>query len=143
MAAVKSWKCPKCGRKFEKNKQPHSCTIYPVAKHLKGKEAAAELYNELKIKIKKAAGPFKIESLPCCIHFVTAFTTFTFAAVFAMKDRLRLHFTLDHKIASPRIRRYSQIATSRHMYEVDIKDKKEINKELLVWLKEAYNTKKK
>jgi hypothetical protein len=141
MAAVKLWKCPKCGRKFEKTEQPHSCTVYPVAKHLKGKETAAELYDELKTKIKKTIGPFRIESLPCCIHLVT--TTFTFAAAFAMKDRLRLHFALDHKMTSRRIRRQSQIAASRHMYEVDIKDKKEIDKELLGWLKEAYNTKRK
>lgn len=141
MATVKLWKCPKCGRMFEKTEQPHSCTIYPVAKHLKGKESATELYNELKIKIKKIVGPFRIESLPCCIHFVTA--AFTFAAAFAMKDRLRLHFALDHKIASPRIRRHSQIAASRYMYEVDIKDKKEMDKELLGWLKEAFNIKKK
>jgi len=141
MAAAKLWKCPKCGRKFEKVKQQHSCAVYPVAKHLKGKKLATELYDELKLKIKKTAGPFYVESLPCCIHFVTA--AFTFSAVYAMKDGLRLHFGLDHKISSKRIRRYSQIAASRYMYELDIKDKNEMDKELLAWLKEAYSTKKK
>ena len=141
MAATKLWTCPKCGRRFEKIKQTHSCAVYPVAKHLKGKKTASELYNELKLKVKKSAGPFRIESLPCCIHFVTA--AFTFAAAYAMKDGLRLHFGLDHKMASPRIRRFSQIAANRYMYEVDIKGKKEINGELLDWLNEAYNAKKK
>jgi len=143
MAAIKLWKCPKCGRKFEKIKQVHSCTIYPVAKHLKGKKFATELYDELKAKIKKAAGPFYIESLPCCIHFVASGTCFTFAATYAMKDRLRLHFGLSRKIASKRIRKYAQTAASKYTYELDIMDKKEFDKELLDWLKEAYNMKKK
>jgi len=142
MAAIKVWKCPKCGRRFEKEGQQHSCAIYPVAKHLNGKELATELYNELKSRIKKVAGPFWIESLPCCIHFVTA-PAYTFAAAYAMKDRLRLHFGLDHKITSKRIRRSAQTATSRYMYELDVMEKKELDKELLSWLTEAYNTKKK
>jgi hypothetical protein len=140
MAASKLWKCPKCGRQFEKIKQQHSCAIYPVAKHLKGKKLATELYNELGMKIKKVAGPFRIESLPCCIHFVKV--AFTFAAAYAMKDRLRLHIGLDHKISSKRIRKYAQTAASKYAYELDVMDKKEIDKELLAWLKEAYNMKK-
>ena len=140
MAESKSWKCPKCGRKFERKGQQHSCTIYPVAKHLKGKEFASELYNELKARIKKTAGPFSIESLPCCIHFVS---NFTFAGVYAMKDRIRLHLMLDRKISSKRIRRFSKISANNYMYEVDVKDKKELDKELMGWLKESYNAKKK
>ncbi|NYZ60771.1 hypothetical protein H0O01_03680 [Candidatus Micrarchaeota archaeon] len=133
-----TWTCPKCKRKFEKKGQTHSCAFYPVAKHLAGKEVGKKLYNALIAKMKKEIGKFRVESLPCCIHFVS---TYTFAAVYALRDKIRIHFTLDHKLESPRIIRFSQIAAKRYMYSIDIKDEGELDKELLGWIKEASKTK--
>lgn len=131
----KLWKCQKCKREFEKKGQTHSCNLYPVSEHLKGKEKIAKpLYNELKEKIRENIGPFKVESLPCCIHFVSSYT---FAAVYAMKDKIRIHFSLNKKLASSRLRS-QQFSASRYMYELSIKDKKELDAELIGWLKLAY-----
>jgi len=138
---IKLWKCPKCGRKFEKENQMHSCTIYPVEKHFKGKEGMKPLYNKLKEKIKKNIGSFWVESLPCCIHFVTA-PAYTFAAVYALRDRIRIHFGLDYKLDDSRIDKFSQYSTNRYMYSIDIKNEKEIDAELVSWLKQAYNLKR-
>lgn len=132
------WTCPKCKRKFKKRNQSHSCTVYPVAKHLNGKEKAKKLYNALTTQMKKEVGRFRIESLPCCIHFVS---TCTFAAVYALRDKIRIHFTLDHKLESPRISRFSQISAKRYMYSIDIKDEGEPDKELFGWIKQASKTK--
>ena len=135
---AKLWTCPKCKRKFEKKGQTHSCTIYPVAKHLKGKEVGKMLYNALTTKMKKEIGRFRVESLPCCIHFVS---TYTFAAVYALRDKIRIHFTLSHKLDSPRIGRFSHVSGKRYMYSIDIKDEKEMDKELMGWIKESAKTK--
>ena len=135
---AKLWTCPKCKRKFEKTGQTHSCTIYPVAKHLKGKEVGKRLYNALTTKMKKEIGKFRVESLPCCIHFVS---TYTFAAVYALRDKIRIHFTLSHKLDSPRIGRFSHVSGKRYMYSIDIKDEKEMDKELMGWIKESAKTK--
>ena len=132
------WACPKCKRKFEKRNQSHSCAFYPVSKHLQGKEKAKKLYNALTTKMKKEVGRFRVESLPCCIHFVS---TYTFAAAYALRDKIRIHFTLDHKLESPRISRFSQMSAKRYMYSIDIKDESELDKELFGWIKEAYKTK--
>ncbi|MCX6776530.1 MAG: DUF5655 domain-containing protein [Candidatus Micrarchaeota archaeon] len=137
---TKLWKCQKCGRKFEKKNQMHSCTIYPVEKHFKGKEEMKPLYNKLKEKIKKNVGSFWVESLPCCIHLVTA-PAYTFAAVYALRDRIRMHFGLDYKLESSRIDKFSQYSANRYMYSIDIKSEKEIDRELLSWLRQAYNLK--
>ncbi len=134
----KLWTCPKCKRKFEKKGQSHSCTCYPVAKHLAGKEIGKRLYNALTSKMKKDIGKFRVESLPCCIHFVT---TYTFAAVYALRDKIRIHFTLYRKLDSPRIGRFSQISGKRYMYSIDVKDEKEMDKELMGWLKESAKSK--
>jgi len=136
----KLWTCPKCKRKFEKKNQVHSCNVYPLDKHFKGKEEVARpLYNNLKTKIKKNIGSFKVESLPCCIHFVS---TLTFAAVFALKDKIRIHFTLDYELESSRIDKFTQMSTNRYLYSIDIEKEDEIDKELISWLKQAYNLKK-
>jgi len=131
----KMWKCPKCRREFAKKGQTHSCTVYPLAKHFKNKEFAKTLYDELLHRLEKKAGKIKVESLPCCIHFVSSYS---FGAAYALKDGIRIHFSLRRKIESPRIREYAKIASSRFMYGVDIKGKSEIDSELLGWLKEAY-----
>ncbi len=135
----KLWTCPKCKRQFEKKGQTHSCTVYPLDKHFKGKEEVARpLFNKLKNKIEKNIGPLKIESLPCCIHFVSSYT---FAAVYALRNKIRIHFTLDYKLDSPRIDKFNQMSAKRYLYSIDIEKEEEMNEELISWLKQAYNLK--
>lgn len=137
------WKCPKCGRYFGKRDQRHSCTVYPVENHLKGKDFARSLYEMLKEKVRKKAGDFKVESLPCCIHFVKPSNAFTFAAVYALRDRIRVHFGLNREVRSPRIGKSAKVSANKYMYSIDIKNAKEIDAELLFWMKGAYNLKDK
>lgn len=136
----KKWKCPKCGREFAKKGQSHSCNIYPLDKHFKGKEDVARpLYNRLKSVIEKNIGPLKVESLPCCIHFVS---DHTFAGVYALRDKIRIFFTLDYRLKSSRInKRFTQMSANRYLYTIDIGNEDEIDKELISWLKQAYGSK--
>lgn len=126
---TKQWTCPKCGRIFEKKNQVHSCTVYPLKNHFKGKEkVVVPLFRKLKTRIKKEIGQIRIISLPCCIHL---FGTYDFAAVYALKDKIRIHFALDYKLDSPRIDKSSKYSASRFMYSLDIESKDEIDKELI------------
>jgi hypothetical protein len=136
------WVCPKCGRQFEKRKQGHSCKVYPLEKHFAGKEEISRpLYEELKKKFEKETGPFRVESLPCCIHFVKA-PAYTFAGIFALKNRIRIHFSLNYKLENPRLGKFTQMSAHRWLYSVDIGKKEEMDKELIGWLKQAYEGKK-
>ena len=83
------WQCPKCKREFIKKNQSHSCVIYPIEKHFKGKEYSKDLFEKLINAIKKNIGEIKIESLPCCIHLVSSYT---FSGVWLLKDKIRLDF---------------------------------------------------
>lgn len=130
------WQCPKCKREFAKNNQQHSCAVYPLKKHFVGKEEIARpLYNDLMQKIKKNIGPVKIESLPCCIHLVSSYS---FGAVWALKDRIRIDFRLDKDLKDRRITRKIKISAHRYIFYFDIKEKKEIDEKLLGWLKKSY-----
>ncbi len=136
------WQCPKCKREFEKKNQQHSCTVYPLNKHFKGKEEVARpLYNKLKAEIEKSIGPLKVESLPCCIHFVTTSDAYTFAAVYALRDKIRIHFGSGQEIKSPRIDKSAKVSANKYMHSIDINSAKEIDSELLSWVKQAYNLK--
>jgi hypothetical protein len=133
----KLWTCPKCKRRFRKENQAHSCKHYPLDNHFKGKEKIARpLFNFLKGKVKKDIGNFKVVSLPCCIHLETSFS---FAGVYARRDRIRIFFTLDHELKSPRIDKFTRTSKNRYLYTIDIKSRDEIDKELLGWLSLAYH----
>ena len=130
------WRCTKCGRKFAKTNQAHSCAVFPLAKHFRNKPLAQALFLHLKGRIKNTIGPVKIESLPCCIHFVSSYT---FGAVWAMKNGIRMDFRLARSIKSKRFWKTVHMSPHRHLYYVEVRDKKEIDSELLGWLKESYH----
>jgi phage host-nuclease inhibitor protein Gam len=131
------WKCPRCNREFIKINQMHSCKLYPVNKHFENKEDSMQLYEELLKTLKKEIGPYKIESLPCCIHVLDEKTNYTYACVYAIKDGIKLHITLDNLPRSNRIKKAIKIGKNKYKYEIFIKTKKEIDKELIAWLKES------
>ena len=134
----KIWKCPKCKRIFKRAKQQHSCTVYPIEKHFERKEYAKELYDNLKTAIKTKVGPFKVESLPCCIHLVTK-GAYTFAAVYALKDRIRLHIASGEPPKGTRVKQSSKISSVRYLYSIDITNKNEIDAELIERIKLSFH----
>lgn len=135
---IKLWKCPKCGRQFERQGQLHSCKPFPIEQHFKGKESSKILYDKFRLAVKKQVGPFKIESLECCIHFVS---TFTFLAVRILKDRIRVDFALNHKIKSGKVTGFTKMSTHRFLYYFDILKENEIDEELMNFVQEAYDLK--
>lgn len=132
------WTCPKCGRKFEKKGQAHSCKSYALALHFKDKPTGKMLYERFKNEVHSKVGPFKIESLSCCIHFVN---TFTFAAVKILRNKIKVDFTLNRKIKNKRIAQSVQMSANRYLYVIDILNADEIDATLMNWIFEAYEIK--
>lgn len=132
------WQCPKCKREFQKNNQSHSCTNYPLERHFEGKERGKDLFDDLKTKIVKNIGPVKIESLPCCIHFVSSYT---FAACWATKTGIKIDFSSQKEIKIKREHKLNHMSANRYLYFIDINNENEINPELIGWLKDSYHLK--
>jgi len=137
---IKLWSCPQCGRQFERQGQSHSCRPFPLAQHFEGKPEGRLLYEKFKRAVKKQIGPFKIESLECCIHFVS---TFTFAAVKILKDKIQVDFSLSRKINSKRISQCIQLSVNRFLYYMNISTEDEIDLTLMKWIEEALEKKSK
>lgn len=133
------WQCKKCKREFQKINQAHSCRTFPLEKHFESKKKAKKLFEFLKARIEKNIGPVKIESLPCCIHFVS---TYTFGACWALKDGIRIDFRVNKEIKPKRKHQVNHMSANRYLYYFDIFDKNEIDSELLGWIKNSYRLNK-
>ena len=129
------WNCPVCDRIFQKVHQPHSCRKVSPGEHFKNKEGAKTLFEHLVKKIGAEIGPCKIISLPCCIHLYGAYD---FLAALPKKDRLEIRFALPRKLESRRLRQSVPLSLRNVKNCIDIRDEKEINAELLGWIKESY-----
>lgn len=134
----KLWKCPKCGRQFKRKDQSHSCKTVPLEQHFNGKEKGKLLYEKFSAAVKRRFGSFKVESLECCIHFVS---TYTFTAVKIFKDKIVVDFTLEHIIQSKRIKQELQMSANRYLYIIDVLNEEEIDDEIMEWIGEAYHKK--
>lgn len=129
------WQCPKCKREFSKNNQSHSCVVYPIEKHFQNKDYSKKLFKELVNQIEKNIGEVKIESLPCCIHLVSGYT---FSGVWLLKDRVRLDFRVPYNIESKRIINKEELSINRKLYYLEIVEEKDIDDELLGWIRDSY-----
>jgi hypothetical protein len=109
-----------------------------LEQHFNGKNKGKLLYEKLKKEIEKRLGSFKIESLECCIHFVS---TSAFAAVKVFKDKIRVDFSLSWKMENERTNLVTQISAHRYLYTIEIMKEDEIDEELTQWIWEAYNKK--
>lgn len=134
------WKCEKCGRSFEKTKQPHSCRSVPLGDHFKNKEKAKEVFDFLVKKIDSQIGKVKIISLPCCVHL---FGKYDFLAILPKKDKLEIHFASDVRINDPRVKQNFPISAKTYEICVCLDEVEDIDREPMKWLNKAYHLKDK
>jgi Domain of unknown function (DUF5655) len=128
------WVCPKCGRKFEQHFQSYSCKAFPLLQHFEGKPESKLLYKKFTEAVKKKIKHFTIESLECCIHFVSSFT---FASVKVFKEHIEVGFSLNHLISSNKINNCAHLSANRYLYYVKIMDEEDIDEVLIKWIVEA------
>jgi hypothetical protein len=132
------WKCPNCGRIFNRTSQPHSCHRVSLEDHFKNKDLAKEIFDYLVKEIKDKIGKCKIISISCCVHL---FGKYDFLAALPKKDRLEIRFALNRELDTPRLK--TSVPMSKKVFKncFDIKKKEEIDEEFLNWLKESYHLK--
>ena len=107
--------------------------------HLKGKApVVSEIYESLISQLRKL-GPLKIEPKKTSIHLGNRFG---FAGVYTRKDYINLEVHLNHKLSGKRIAKVEQASANRYHHTIRLSSVKYIDKELLAWLKEAYELKK-
>jgi len=111
---------------------------YTELDHLDGKEPVVTVMYEKLIKELQKFGPLKIEPKKTSIHLGNRFG---FAGVYTRKDYINLEVHLNHKLTSKRVSKVEQASAHRFHHTIKLNSVKDIDKELLGWLKEAYELK--
>ena len=111
---------------------------YTELDHLKDKEPVVTAIYEKLIKELQKAGAIKIEPKKTSIHLGNRFG---FAGVYTRKDYINLEVHLKNKLMSKRVSKVEQASPNRFHHTIKVSTPKEVDKELLGWLKEAYELK--
>jgi Domain of unknown function (DUF5655) len=111
---------------------------YTELDHLKGKDPSVTVMYEKLIQELQKFGTLKIEPKKTSIHLGNRFG---FAGVYTRKDYINLEVHLSHKLISKRISKVEQASANRFHHTIKLNSGKDIDKELLGWLKEAYDLK--
>lgn len=112
---------------------------YSEIDHLNGKEkVVTDIYDKLIAELHKF-GKLKIEPKKTSIHLGNRFG---FAGVYARKDYINLEVHLNYKLTNDRVAKVEQASANRFHHTIKLTNPKEIDKELLAWLKKAYELKK-
>jgi hypothetical protein len=98
----------------------------------------AKIYERLITELQKF-GTLKVEPKKTSIHLVNRFG---FAGVYPRKEYINLEVHLKRKLTSKRVSKVEQASTNRYHHTIRLSDVKEVDKELLSRLREAYDLKK-
>src|ERR1700760_397685 len=103
--------------------------------HLEGKEPVVTgIYEKLVAELQKF-GQLKIEPKKTSIHLGNRFG---FAGVYTRKDYINLEVHLNHKLENKRVSKVEQASPNRYHHTIKLTSPKDVDKELLRWLKAAY-----
>jgi len=108
---------------------------YTELDHLKDKDPeVVKTYHKLISKLNDF-GNLKIEPKKTSIHLGNRFG---FAGVYMRKNYINLEVHLNYKLKSPRVSKAEQASANRYHHTIRLDSQKDIDKELLTWLREAY-----
>jgi len=130
----KLWRCPICGRLLSKPNQWHSHFNTSVDAHFKGKPALKALFDAFVARLEEF-GDMRVDAVKSSINLIAKHH---FGGVTVLKDSRRLGFILPHTIDSLRVIKTEVLGTTKFAYFVKLVSSKDIDAELIGWLKEAY-----
>lgn len=130
------WTCPKCKREFKNRNQDHSCGDFSINKVFEKYPEIFPLFNKLKNKVLEF-GEIKIYPVKNAVMFAVHST---FLAVKPHKNYIALEFTSKKNYTEFPIEKSVRISKSRFAHFLKIDSRKNIDIQLINWLKEAYQS---
>jgi hypothetical protein len=108
---------------------------FTVRDQFEGKTPAVRQTYDRLLEALRRMGPVVEEPKKTSIHLVRRTA---FAGVATRKDYILLTIKSDHKRASPRVQHTEQVSPGRFHLEVKLLTPKDIDSELVSWLRESY-----
>lgn len=133
------WRCTKCGRRFAKRNQWHSCVSHSIKNHFRGKpEYLRRIFDRLVARLRRL-GAVRVDAVKSSINLASKSH---FGAVRVLKNSLNLGFLLDRKVESQRILRTEKVGERRFGHSVKLSRLEDVDEQLMEWMKEAYSLSK-
>jgi len=130
-----AWICPDCRKSFRNKNQWHSCYKLNLDDHLLHKSPEIQELVYLLISELKAFGPVEINPVKSVIQVKAGAT---FLSIKPKKEYVELEFQLGEEIDEFPIHRTIRISGNRVLHFMCIQTKKDINDQLIQWLKGSY-----
>lgn len=108
---------------------------HTVKEHFQNRTPEVKATYAAILKAAKKLGPVKEEAKKTSIHLVRKSA---FAGVATRKTALILTLKSDSDINSPRITKREQASAHRWHLEIKLEDPEQVDREILTWLKRAY-----
>jgi hypothetical protein len=129
------WKCPRCGRRFARARQAHSCAVVPLAAHLaKASPEVRAIYRALMAAL-RACGPVRAAPTKTGINLLARTSL---GSVALQRTSAVLGLVLTRRLRSPRVESYLQLSPRSHHHRIRLAAAREVDAELTGWLREAH-----
>lgn len=136
-AAGTEWKCPKCGRRFARARQAHSCQLVPLSEHLSKATPEAICIYEAVMAAVRACGPVQVAPTRTGINLLSATSL---GSLSLRRDYANLGLVFTHRIENPRLQLLYKLSAQSFAYRVRVGSAGEVDRELKGWIREAYET---
>ena len=130
------WTCPTCDKRFARKNQWHSCANIDLQRHFNEKDPKLrKIFDALVSRIREF-GDIRMNPVKSSVQFLASTT---FLSVKVLRDSLNLEFYLKEKQERFPIYKTLQLSSKKIVHFIRISSNKEIDRQLVFWLKESYN----
>jgi hypothetical protein len=121
------WECPRCGRKFEKTNQWHSCGPWTSEYHLKGKSTLIkDIYRALGKRLNESG--IRIDPGKTAISL---WKNKNYATIYVQKQAVKLEFLSRIPISNDRIERSKRIKDDLYFYTLKLRNSNQVDDVLI------------
>lgn len=128
------WTCTRCGRRFAKRRQAHSCKVRSIDDHFREKDPELRSIFDSLLRGLERRGPLRVDAVESSINLAS---NHHFGAVAVRREYLRVGFLLNREIRDARISGVERVGPHRVGHHVIIRSLSDLDPQLLDWLAEA------
>ena len=129
------WNCPKCNRQFKYATEYHSCVKVDVKTHLAGKGPTIKAVYDKILKEVKKFGKVNVSPVQSSIMLKNVST---FMGIRLSKSWVEIDFFLPEETHDFPIHKTMRYSKKKTVHYVRLEDPKEIDKQLMRWIKVSY-----
>jgi hypothetical protein len=132
---VTAWKCPKCGRRFARQRQAHSCQVVSLETHLKqaGPDVVA-VFDEV-VRHLRTCGPLDVVPTKTNISFLSRTSL---GGIRLQRRKARLGIVLMRPVRDPRIQSTLRLSPRSVVHYIELATVADVDATVRSWLREAH-----